>query len=65
MAIKTYDEYLASLKAMKPNVYKFDQLIEDVTTHPATKRTVEGHAWTFKAADLITSSNQPLACKPQ
>lgn len=50
MAIKTYDQYIASLRAMRPNIYKWDTLIEDVTTHPATKRTVEGHAWTFKAA---------------
>lgn len=50
MAVRSYDEYIASLKAMRPNVYKFDELIEDVTTHPATKRTVEGHGWTYKAA---------------
>jgi 4-hydroxybutyryl-CoA dehydratase/vinylacetyl-CoA-Delta-isomerase len=50
MALKTYDQYIASLKKMRPNVYKFDQLIEDVTSHPATKRTVEGHAWTFRGA---------------
>jgi 4-hydroxybutyryl-CoA dehydratase/vinylacetyl-CoA-Delta-isomerase len=50
MAIKTYEEYLSSLKKMQPNIYKFDELIEDVTTHPATKRTVEGHGWTYKAA---------------
>ena len=50
MALKTYDKYIASLKQMRPNIYKFDQLIEDVTTHPATRRTVEGHAWTFKGA---------------
>ncbi|MBD3256958.1 4-hydroxyphenylacetate 3-hydroxylase, partial [candidate division GN15 bacterium] len=51
MAVRTYDEYIASLKAMRPNIYKFDELIEDVTEHPATKRTVEGHAWTYKAAN--------------
>ena len=50
MAIKTYEQYLESLRALRPNIYKFDELIEDVTTHPATKRTVEGHAWTFRAA---------------
>jgi 4-hydroxybutyryl-CoA dehydratase/vinylacetyl-CoA-Delta-isomerase len=50
MAIRTYAEYLASLKAMRPNIYKFDELITDVTTNPATRRTVEGHGWTFKAA---------------
>ena len=50
MALKTYEQYLESLRKQRPNIYKFDQLIEDVTTNPATKRTVEGHAWTFKAA---------------
>jgi 4-hydroxybutyryl-CoA dehydratase/vinylacetyl-CoA-Delta-isomerase len=50
MAIKTYEQYLASLRKLRPNIYKFDELITDVTTHPATRRTVEGHAWTFKAA---------------
>ena len=50
MALKTYDEFLDSLRRMRPNVYKFDQLIEDVTTHPATRRTVEGHGWTYRAA---------------
>jgi 4-hydroxybutyryl-CoA dehydratase/vinylacetyl-CoA-Delta-isomerase len=50
MALKTYQEYLESLRKLRPNIYKFDELIEDVTTHPATKRTVEGHGWTFKAA---------------
>jgi 4-hydroxybutyryl-CoA dehydratase/vinylacetyl-CoA-Delta-isomerase len=50
MAIKTYEQYLESLRKMRPNMYKWDQLITDVTTNPATKRTVEGHAWTFRAA---------------
>jgi 4-hydroxybutyryl-CoA dehydratase/vinylacetyl-CoA-Delta-isomerase len=50
MALKTYEQYLESLRRMRPNIYKFDELITDVTTHPATRRTVEGHAWTFKAA---------------
>jgi len=50
MALKTYEEYVASLKKMRPNIYKWDELIDDVTTHPATKRTVAGHGWTFRAA---------------
>ena len=50
MALKTYEEYLESLRKMRPNIYKFDAPIDDVTTHPATRRTVEGHGWTFKAA---------------
>jgi 4-hydroxybutyryl-CoA dehydratase/vinylacetyl-CoA-Delta-isomerase len=35
---------------MRPNIYKFGELIEDVTTHPATRRTVESHARSFDAA---------------
>ena len=50
MALKTRTEYLQSLKAMRPNIYKFGELIEDVTTHPATRRTVESHARAFDAA---------------
>lgn len=49
--IRTREQYLAALKAMKPNIYKFGELITDVTTHPATKRTVESHARSFDAAN--------------
>ncbi len=48
--MKTAEEYKESLRKMKPNIYKFGQLIEDVTTHPATKRTVESHSRCFAAA---------------
>ncbi len=50
MALKTCEQYKESLRQLRPNVHKFDELIEDVTTHPATRRTVEGHGWTFRAA---------------
>jgi 4-hydroxybutyryl-CoA dehydratase / vinylacetyl-CoA-Delta-isomerase len=51
MSIKTRDDYLASLKKLRPNMYKFGELIEDVTTHPATKRTVASHALSYDAAN--------------
>jgi 4-hydroxybutyryl-CoA dehydratase/vinylacetyl-CoA-Delta-isomerase len=51
MALKTREDYLAALRAMRPNVYKFGELIQDVTSHPATKRTVEGHARNYDAAN--------------
>ena len=50
MTLITRKEYLKSLKSMKPNIYKFGELIKDVTKHPATKRTVESHARNFDAA---------------
>jgi len=48
--MRTAQEYRESLRRMRPNVYKFGELIEDVTTHPATRRAVEGHAQIFDAA---------------
>jgi 4-hydroxybutyryl-CoA dehydratase/vinylacetyl-CoA-Delta-isomerase len=49
MALKTYEEYKDSLRKLRPNIHKFGDLIEDVTTHPATKNTVEGHANLFRS----------------
>jgi 4-hydroxybutyryl-CoA dehydratase / vinylacetyl-CoA-Delta-isomerase len=49
VALKTADEYKQSLKAMRPNIHKFGKVIEDVTTHPATRWTVEGHAQIYRA----------------
>jgi 4-hydroxybutyryl-CoA dehydratase/vinylacetyl-CoA-Delta-isomerase len=48
--MRTPDEYKESLRAMKSNIYKFGKLIEDVTTHPATKGTIEGHTQIFELA---------------
>jgi len=61
--MKTSEEYKKSLKKMRPNIYKFGELIKDVTTHPATKRTIEGHAQIFDAAkkeeykDILTTKS--------
>ena len=49
--IRTREEYIKSLKSMRPNVYKFGELIEDVTTHPATCKAVESHARGFDGAN--------------
>jgi len=48
--MRTAQEYRESLQRMRPNVYKFGELIRDVTTHPATRRAVAGHAQIFDAA---------------
>ena len=61
--MKTSKEYKESLRVMRPNIYKFGELIKDVTTHPATKRTIEGHAQIFDAAqkaeykDILTTTS--------
>jgi 4-hydroxybutyryl-CoA dehydratase/vinylacetyl-CoA-Delta-isomerase len=48
--MRTPKEYKESLRAMKPNIYKFGELITDVTTHPATKGSIEGHTQIFEYA---------------
>jgi len=64
MALSNYEGYIASLKSMRPNIYKFDELITDVTTHPATRYTIEGHSKSFRLYDdpkereiLVTNSH--------
>lgn len=63
MALRTREQYLESLKRMRPNIHKFGKLIEDVTTHPATRRVVESHARGIDAAhdpelsDLFTTTS--------
>jgi 4-hydroxybutyryl-CoA dehydratase / vinylacetyl-CoA-Delta-isomerase len=69
--MKTAKEYKESLRTMRPNIYKFGELIKDVTTHPATKRSIEGHAQIFDASqkdeyrDILTTpshlTNQPIS----
>lgn len=51
MSLRSYDQYIESLKSMRPNICKFDELIEDVTSHPATKNTVEGHSKSYRLYD--------------
>jgi 4-hydroxybutyryl-CoA dehydratase/vinylacetyl-CoA-Delta-isomerase len=61
--MKSSEEYKKSLKKMRPNIYKFGELIKDVTIHPATKRTIEGHGQIFDAAkkeeykDILTTKS--------
>lgn len=63
MALRTYSDYIASLKKMRPNIYKFDELIDDVTAHPATRNTVEGHSKSYrlyddpKERDILTTTS--------
>jgi len=52
MALRMPGEFKESLRKSRPNVYKFGELIEDVTTHPAMRGTVEGHAQIFAAGGI-------------
>jgi 4-hydroxybutyryl-CoA dehydratase/vinylacetyl-CoA-Delta-isomerase len=48
--VRTPEQYKESLRRMRPNVYKFGELIKDVTTHPATRNTIEGHSQIYRAS---------------
>lgn len=63
MSLKTPEQYKESLRTMRPNIYKFGELIEDVTVHKATRNTIEGHAQIFSAqnspehSELLTAQS--------
>jgi len=60
---KPPEAFKASLRRLKPNIYKRGRLVEDPVEDPATCRTVEGHAQIFEAAqdpryqDLVTTTS--------
>ncbi len=61
--MKTPEEYRESLKKMRSNIYKFGELIDDVTIHPSTRRTIMGHSQIFESAmtdehkELLTTTS--------
>jgi len=60
---RTPEQFKASLRALRPNMYKRGKLIEDAVGDPATRRTIEGHAQIFEAGrdpryqDLVTTTS--------
>jgi len=61
--MKTSKEYKKNLQQMRPNIYKFGELIKDITTNPITKRTIEGHGQIYDASqkpeytDILTTTS--------
>jgi len=61
--MKSPEEYVESIRRMRPNVYQFGKLIEDVTTHGTTKYTIRGVARIYEMAqmpeysDLLTTTS--------
>ena len=48
--MKTGTQYIEDMKKMRPNVYKWGNLIEDVTTHPATAAAIRTLANCYDAS---------------
>ncbi|SDF32216.1 4-hydroxyphenylacetate 3-hydroxylase N-terminal domain-containing protein [Sporolituus thermophilus] len=44
------EQYKESLRKLRPNIYKWGELIEDVTSHPATRLHVQSVAQSYDAA---------------
>jgi aromatic ring hydroxylase len=49
VTIKTGDAYREGLRRLRPNVFKWGELVEDVTTHPATRLHVQSVAASYDA----------------
>jgi len=69
MAVKTFEQYLESLKKLKPTVYMFGEKIEHPIDHPRIRKGVEATGATYELAqsdsyrDLITTVS-PLTGEP-
>lgn len=50
MTIRNGEAYRESLRRLRPNVFKWGELVEDVTTHPATRLHVQSVATSYDAA---------------
>jgi Aromatic ring hydroxylase len=56
MAIKTKEEYIESLRKMKPTVYMFGERVTDVVDNPRLRPAIEATAETYEAARLYPDS---------
>ena len=52
MGLKTKDEYIESLRRMKPAVYMFGEKIENVVDNPRLKAGIEATAATYELAQM-------------
>lgn len=63
MTMMNGSQYVQSIKKMRPNVYKFGKLIEDVTEHPETQGTIKlvaasyDHSFDEKHEALFTTKS--------
>ena len=61
MAIKTFDQYVESLRELKPTVYMFGEKIENPIDHPRIRKGINATGATYELAnsekykDLITT----------
>ena len=61
MGIKSFDQYVESLRKLKPTVYMFGEKIENAIDHPRIRKGINATGATYELAnsekykDLITT----------
>lgn len=69
MGLKTKDEYIESIRAMKPTAYMFGERITDVVDNPRLRAGIEATAATYEVAQLeeyrdLVVTKSPLINEP-
>lgn len=64
MAIKTKEEYIKSLRKMKPVVYMFGERVNNVVDNPRLRAGIEATAATYEAANLEESRDSMVSMSP-
>ncbi len=64
MAIKTKEEYIESLRKLKPVVYMFGERVTNVVDNPRLRAGIEATAATYEAASLEESRDSVVTMSP-
>jgi 4-hydroxybutyryl-CoA dehydratase / vinylacetyl-CoA-Delta-isomerase len=69
MAVKTFDQYLESLRKLKPVVYMFGEKIENPVDHPRIRKGINATGATYELANLpqykdLMTTVSPLIGEP-
>ena len=64
MAVKTFEQYLASLRKLKPTVYMFGEKIENVVDHPRIRAGINATGATYELAQNEKYKNLVTTLSP-
>ena len=60
MAVKTKEEYIESLRALRPTAYMFGQKIDSVVDNPRLRAGIEATAATYEVAQMEDTKDKEL-----
>ncbi len=64
MAVKTKEEYIESLRKLKPVVYMFGERVTNVVDNPRLRAGIEATAETYKVAEMPEHRDSMVAISP-